>query len=226
MTDIMAKKKAPPYQPKLKRRFIGSGVSNTPSSRSNDPDAPLNDQAWLMVKIYTGMESPCIFTAYKQAGYEGRGLSGASAAQEIFYAPNFQKALKEELELRDKFFRVDAAIVIRNLERMANASLKDYGDWTSEGFVLKSSDELTRDQAYAIAEIKQKANGEMSIKLESRMRANELLATHFGLLIPDAGKIKDAKEHAEQIKEAFDELNGSVPIAPPPDQEAVEQEEA
>ena len=223
MTDIMAKKKAPQYQPKLKRRFIGSGISNTDPTRSNDPDAPLNDQAWLMVKIYSGMENPCIFTAYKQAGYEGRGVSGAGNAQTIFYSPNFQKALKEELELRDKFFRVDAAIVIRNLERMANASLKDYGDWTSEGFILKSSDELTRDQAYAIAEIKQKANGEMSIKLESRMRANELLATHFGLLIPDQGKTKDVQEAAQQIKEAYDALSGSVPTEPPasPEQEEV-----
>jgi phage terminase small subunit len=173
-----------------------------------------------MLKYYAAAEEPSIFEAYKKAGYQGRGTSGGVSAQQIFYSPNFQKALQEELDLRDKLFRVDAGMVLRNLERMANANLKDYGSWSSEGFVLKSSEELTRDRSYAIAEIKQNIKGEVSIKLESRIRANELLATHFGMLIPDQSRLKSTEEAAQSIKTAYDALNGSVPTEPPVDLEA------
>ena len=210
----------------LKKRFTGkvnpTKKPNPGRDRSRDPDRPLTDRAWLMVKAYATMEQPNIYQAYLQAGYEGRGNAGGVSANEIFYTPNFQKALRNEMELRDKLFRVDAAMVIRNLSLMANANLLDYGSWDEEEFILKPSTELTRDQGYAITEIKRKANGEMTIKLESKMRANELLATHLGILVPDPAGKKDVHEAAMQIKEAVDALNGSVPTEPPPEEEQKE----
>ena len=203
----------------LKKRFTGkvnpTKKPNPGRNRSSNPDKPLTDRAWLMVKHYASMEKPSIFQAYLQAGYEGRGNSAGVSANEIFYSANFQKALQVEMELRDKLFRVDAAMVIRNLSLMANANMKDFGSWEHDSFVLKSSEELTRDVAYAISEIKRNTRGEVTIKLESRMRANELLATHLGILVPDPAGRKDISETAAQIREAVEALNGSVPTKPP-----------
>jgi hypothetical protein len=202
---------------KLKRRFLGDpdASSANDTNRCCDPDAPLTDRAWLMVKHYASMEEPCIVSAYKLAGFEGRGDSARTSANSLFHSPNFQKALREELELRDKLFRVDAAAVLRNLQLMANANMKDFGTWDNESFVLKSSAELTRDKAYAIEEIRQQSNGTVTIKLASRMRANELLATHLGLMVPDPSKTKDVRQVAKEIKDAVDSLMGSVPTEPP-----------
>jgi Terminase small subunit len=222
-TDKKDKGIKPRRLPKLKKRILGNpnktGNDHLTSGRTvDDPDRPLTDQNWVMLRAYMGMENPDVYQAYKMAGYAGVDQSGITSAWEIFNSPNFQKALESEVEARKQFLKVDMYSVIRNLTIMANANMDDFAEWSESGVTLKDSANLTRDQKYAIVEVKQTAQG-VQIKLDSRQRATEMLATHLGFLIPDPSKGKDTRESAQKIKEAADELFNSVPTEPPKPEE-------
>lgn len=222
-TDKKDKGIRPRKLPKLKKRILGNpdkiGNAHTTSTRIvDDPDHPLTDQNWVMLRAYMAMENPDVYQAYKMAGYAGVNQSGITSAWEIFNSPNFQKALESEVEARKQFLKVDMYSVIRNLTIMANANMDDFAEWSKTGVTLKDSANLTRDQKYAIVEVKQTKQG-VQIKLDSRQRATEMLATHLGFLIPDPSKGKDVQESAQKIKEAADELFNSVPTEPPKPEE-------
>ena len=168
-----------------------------------------------MLKHYASMEVPNLYQSYKLAGFSGVGTNGMQEAIEVFAMPAFQAGLEVELNERRQLMRVEINSVIRNLVNMANANMDDYAEWRNGTVVLKDSSELTRDQKYAIVEVKDTAQG-VQIKLDSRQRALEMLATHLGFLVPDASKTKDVHETAKLIKEEADKLFGSVPTEPPP----------
>lgn len=218
-SDAGLKKKK---RPKLKKRLLANpdsiGDGHLKSGRSLDPDRPLTDQAWVMLRHYLSMENPDIYQAYRMAGYAGIGNSGLVSSFEIFNAPNFQKQLAFEIEARKQAMKVDMYSVIRNLTIMSNANMDDFAEWSELGVTLKDSASLTREQKYAIVEVKQTSQG-VQIKLDSRQRATEMLATHLGFLIPDPSKGKDVQESAQKIKEAADALFNSVPIEPPKSEE-------
>lgn len=190
------------------RKITGTSQSN------QDPDRPLSDQEWTMLKHYASMESPSLYQAYKLAGYTGIGQSGMVAASIIFSTPAFQKQLELEVNARKQLMRVEINSVIRNLILLANANMDDYATWKGGRVILKDSTALTRDQKYAIVEVKDTAQG-VQIKLDSRQNALTMLATHLGFLVPDPSKTKDVRETAQQIKEEADKLFNSVPTEPP-----------
>ncbi len=222
-TDKKDKGIKPRKLPKLKKRILGNpdkiGNAHTTSTRIvDDPDHPLTDQNWVMLRAYMAMENPDVYQAYKMAGYAGVNQSGITSAWEIFNSPNFQKALESEVEARKQFLKVDMYSVIRNLTTMANTNMDDFAEWNEYGVTLKDSANLTRDQKYGIVEVTQTSQG-VKIKLDSRQRALEMLATHLGFLIPDPSKGKDVQESAQKIKEAADALFNSVPTEPPKPEE-------
>lgn len=200
---------------RLKKRGTLLASPSHSQTHKTPVDRELTDQEWTMLKHYASMEVPNLYRAYKLAGFSGVGTGGMQHAIEIFAMPAFQAGLEVELNERRQLMRVEINSVIRNLLNMANANMDDYAEWRGGAVVLKDSSQLTRDQKYAIVEVKDTAQG-VQIKLDSRQRALEMLATHLGFLVPDASKTKDVHETAKLIKEEADKLFGSVPTEPPP----------
>lgn len=200
---------------RLKKRGTLAASPNHSQIGKRGKERDLTDQEWTMLKHYASMEVPNLYQSYKLAGFSGVGTNGMQEAIEVFAMPAFQAGLEVELNERRQLMRVEINSVIRNLLNMANANMDDYAEWRGGAVVLKDSSELTRDQKYAIVEVKDTAQG-VQIKLDSRQRALEMLATHLGFLVPDPSKAKDASETAKLIKEEADKLFCSVPTEPPP----------
>ena len=91
----------------------------------------------------------------------------------------------EELDRRVKRIadgaEVRAARILRELARVAFADLRDIVEWGPDGVTLRPSDDLTPDQAAAVSEVSQGADGHKRIKSADKLRALELLGKRLGL---------------------------------------------
>lgn len=194
-----------------------TGVSDRPMYY--DPKAPLSDRAKLMLDHYISMPHPSPYQAYHAAGFLGEGRSGAVAAHEIFNAPNFQIALREAQAFRNQVMAPERNAFLRRLNLLLSSNILDVCSWHGNNLILKDSSELTRDQTYAISEIRQTSNG-ISVKMVNKLPLFEIEAAHWGYAESEAGKGQDLQEIAKAFREVYDGLNASVPIQPPSDPES------
>jgi phage terminase small subunit len=113
----------------------------------------------------------------------------AEDAQDLLKHPLISPIIEESDKKRDEVTRrvieqtsITAEEIISRLIHMARADLRDVMDWTGGRPVLKSSADLTPEQAYAISEIAETQNG-LRIKLTDKRAVLMDIAKLMGLLV-------------------------------------------
>lgn len=182
---------------------------------------PLNERQELLCNIYTSMEVPDKFSAYKKAGYTGEGASGKVACYQIYNRPNVAYRIGQLRRERMERLRINGDEVIRKLLVLASSNILDFMEFDNLSLELKDSDDLTREQAYCIQEISEVINRngtrQVKFKLVDKKSCLALLAQHFGLTDPSKSKDdneSNPKEQAEAFKNHLDTILGSVPLNP------------
>lgn len=114
-----------------------------------------------------------------RAGYSKK------TAQQIG-AENLKKPVIKNM-IRDKQFalkvksEITAEMVIEGLAKVAFADMRGIATWSGGSLQLKSSDEITDEQALMISEISPTQFG-LKVKLNDRVAALEKLGKHLGIL--------------------------------------------
>lgn len=184
---------------------------------ADEDSKPLNERQELFARYYAGLEIPDAMSAYKKAGYTGNGEAARSSAHEILYRPNVHARIEELRKERMTRLEADGDEVVRRLLLLASSNILDYLDYDNVNLSLKTSDDLTREQAYCISEVKEiiHSNGgrAVSFKLHDKKQSLALLAQHFGLL-DGSGSTRDPLQAAREFRDHLDELLGSVPSKP------------
>jgi phage terminase small subunit len=107
--------------------------------------------------------------------------------------------------------------VVRRLLLLASSNIKDYLEYDGYSIRIKPSDDLSREQAFCINEIKERVARDGSRSLEFKLHDKKpvlaLLAQHFGLLDGSAGA-PDPLEKAKEFKTHLDNLLNSIPLEP------------
>ncbi len=124
-----------------------------------------------------------------------KDLNATQAAIRAGYSKNSARQLGTETLskpairnlIRDKQFAmkvkstITAEMVIEGLAKIAFADIRGIATWSGTRFTLKSSDEITDEQALAISEISPTQFG-LKVKLNDRVAALEKLGKHLGIL--------------------------------------------
>ena len=119
--------------------------------------------------------------AARAVGYAHRNAR-ITASQNLTH-PNIQKELARlSAPLRAKA-ALKASDVLELIQAVANGDVRELFE-KPEGEVetIKQMRDLGHDEQRLVAGYKRKADGSVEVRFESRMRAAELLAKHFGLL--------------------------------------------
>lgn len=90
---------------------------------------------------------------------------------------------------------VKAEKLVSRLAEIAFGDLRDYISWGPDGVILKASDELPLAGALASIKFKHDEDGNLEgeIKLESKLKAIEMLGKHLGLFI-ERSEVKQTVE--------------------------------
>lgn len=119
----------------------------------------------------------------KQAAIRA-GYSKKTAKQ--IGSENLSKPVVKNM-IRDKQFairvksQITAEMVIEGLAKVAFADMRGIATWNGSSFLLKSSEEITDEQALMISEISPTQFG-LKVKLNDRVAALEKLGKHLGIL--------------------------------------------
>lgn len=132
-----------------------------------------------------------------RAGYSRK--TARKIGSENLSKPDIQAALTAAMEGRSKRCEFDADRVLLELKRIATFDLREAASWShKDGVVFKASDKLDADTAAAISEVvcietaREEVDEEggdviikrrLSVKQHSKMKALELAAKYFGMLI-------------------------------------------
>lgn len=170
------------------------------------PQKPTNDQGmtdleWKFVNEYLIDFNGT--AAAKRAGVEKYHSQRAS---ELLKRPRVRELITVLLEERNQRWECTRERVIQELVAVAFSNIKDYCSWSNQGVRLFESDDLTRDQAASIIEVKQtdtERGRHIAIKREPKSKVLELLMKHLGLIDPvgdDSNRGAFAKWADEQRK--------------------------
>ncbi len=150
-------------------------------------------------------------------------LNGSAAARRAGYSTHTAGRLAQDLlakrhiaELiakrqRDLQRRVGVTQeqVVNELVRIAFGDQRRVVSWGPDGVVLRRSDDLTDDEAAAVAEVAQtttQGGGSLRIKAHDKVRALELLGKHLGLFEADNRRQVDGTvEIVRRIVDARDD---------------------
>ena len=189
---------------------------------ADEENKPLNERQELFCRHYASLEIPDAMIAYKKAGYAGEGNGARSSAHHLLYRPNVQARIDDLRKERFERLQAKGDDVILKLLLLASSNVLDYLDYDSVNISLKTSDDLTREQAFCIQEVREviHRNGSRGIafKLHDKKASLQLLAQHFGLL-DGSGNPKDSLQSAKDFQKHLNNLLGSVPVAPPEGEE-------
>ena len=114
-----------------------------------------------------------------RAGYSAR--NARKLASENLTKPDILRALDRRIKRISDGAEVRAVRILQELARVAFADLRDVVEWGPDGVTLRPSDDLTPDQAAAVVEVSQGADGHKRIKAADKLRALELLGKRLGL---------------------------------------------
>ncbi len=124
-----------------------------------------------------------------RAGYKSKYPSVCGGG--LLLRPVIRDAVRKAMDERVKRTQVDADRVLREFARIAFADIRSFAEWDkNKGLTVKSLDQLSDDEAAAIAEVKDGPTGEKKIKLHDKRKALESIARHLGLY----GKVADRSE--------------------------------
>lgn len=110
--------------------------------------------------------------------------SADAAARKLLGNTRIQTYISEQMKERQKRTEITQDRVIQELAKIAFAKITDYVEVQSDGVknivVVKSTEELSKNQVSAIAGIKQGKYG-IEVKLNDKERALEMLGRHLGM---------------------------------------------
>lgn len=147
-----------------------------------------------MSKLTPKQELFCAYYAIKRNATQAAIDAGYSenTAKEIgsenLTKPHIKKRIDELLGVYSKEAESDGKETIQNFEKIARANILDYGKVEGNEFILHPSEEWTREQAYAVSEIritKGKYGDHISFKLHDKVRALENLGRVHGIYEED-----------------------------------------
>jgi len=124
-----------------------------------------------------------------RAGYSKR--SAMQIGHRTLHNPAVQEALTRRRKRLMQRIEVKPERVITELARIAFANITDVVEFSGNTVVIKSSDELTEDQAAALAEVSEfesEKSRNLKVKLHSKLDALDKLARHLGMYV-------DVQEH-------------------------------
>jgi phage terminase small subunit len=116
--------------------------------------------------------------AARRAGY---GEASARVyAHKLLHEPALKAAVERQLAARERRTLVTADRVLEEYARIAFADIRNYADWDGAGVTLRPPEELSDDDAAAIAAITPGAGG-ARLRLHDKKAALAALARHLGL---------------------------------------------
>lgn len=117
-----------------------------------------------------------------RAGYSER--TAKSQGQRLLTNVDVSAALAAAQAEREQRTEITQDRVVSELAKIAFGSLRDVMEWGPNGVTLKSSEELTDDQAAGVAGVSENAtqNGSsLKIRRHDKVKALELLGRHLGM---------------------------------------------
>lgn len=118
-----------------------------------------------------------------RAGFSEK--SAARYAVELLNKTHVAEAIRLAMQERNQRVEISQDRILEELACIAFGDLRDIVTWSESGVKLKSSAELTPEQAAAIAEVAEtvtKEGGSKRIKRHDKVKALELLMRHKGML--------------------------------------------
>lgn len=136
--------------------------------------------------------------AARRAGYSEKTADRTAAA--LMENPGVRAAITAALKMREQRAGITQDRVIAELAKIAFGSARGVMEWGPDGLTLKSSGELTEDQAASVAEVSEsttKTGSSLKIKRHDKVKALELLGRHLGMF---TDKVKNEISGGLEVK--------------------------
>lgn len=143
--------------------------------------------------------------AYVDAGYKARGANARAAASKLLTNDNVAAFIEEFRGKLRKESGITAERVLNEYAKIAFSNMRAYSTWGPSGIELRDSEELTDDEAAAVAQMSQtitKDGGSLKFKLHDKLQALKDLAQHLGLFDKASGDDGQFDDWLEQLAEA------------------------
>jgi len=117
-----------------------------------------------------------------RAGYSPKTaqIIAAQNLSKLIIQEAIQRAMSERLERTG----ITADMVVKELAKLGFSNMKSFTQWGPGGVKLKSSEELTDDEASCVAEVSEsvtESGGTIRFKLHDKKGSLELLGKHLGM---------------------------------------------
>ncbi|KAF5089802.1 Terminase small subunit [anaerobic digester metagenome] len=133
-----------------------------------------------------------------RAGYSEKTAYSIGAG--LLHKASVAEAIAAAQAKREKRTEITQDKVVAELARIAFGNARDVMDWGPSGVTLKSSGELTDDQAASVAEVSEtttREGGSLKLKRHDKVKALELLGRHLGMF---TDKVKNEISGGLEIK--------------------------
>lgn len=133
-----------------------------------------------------------------RAGYSERTAN--RIGPELLVKTCIRDAIAAAQSKREQRTEITQDKVVSELAKIAFGNISDVMEWGPRGVVLKSSSELTEDQAAGVAEVSEnttKDGGSLKLKRHDKVKALELLGRHLGMF---TDKVKSEISGGLEIK--------------------------
>ena len=117
-----------------------------------------------------------------RAGYSKK--SARNIAKENITKPHISAAITKACARRGERTGITADKVVHEIGKVAFANMEDFVEFGPDGVKLKDSEELSREQLAAVAQVSEHTGKETSstqFRLHDKLKALELLGRHQGL---------------------------------------------
>ena len=156
--------------------------AGSPSAAPGAGRAPgkLTARQRLFVREFVSGKPGVRGVAIRAAEAAGYSLADMGIGAQLVRTPSVRAAIARHFEKWD----LKAQDVIDELRRVAFSDVRRYVDWDGENVTLKSSDELTDDDAAAVAEVSKtetERGGTVRFKLHDKLAALGMLAKFLGV---------------------------------------------
>ncbi len=143
--------------------------------------------------------------AAERAGYSKD--SAGEIGYQLLQKTSISRAISKAFKRRAKRTQVDADRVIKELARIAFASIGDLARWNADTVSLVDSEELSDDDKAAITEIVRTESGQVKIKISDKLTALEKLGRHLGMF---QSKKFDVSPEEKAVLEKF--MDGDLDV--------------
>jgi phage terminase small subunit len=152
-----------------------------------------------------------------RAGYSNTGQSGAARANWLLSQPKVIKALRKEFRRITWRNRIEQDRVLKEIAKIAYSNIADFVRWTETGVSMIPSKYLSRADTAVIKSIKETISAKsttLTFQLYDKPKALVTLCQYLGILDKADDKGKTQEEKAGEVKEAVEQIFGSIPTTP------------